>query len=156
MSIGPDQQQQQQQQQNPMDGILTTEQQAKLAACKTAEDLKHFMEEKAQEALTAEQKADAQKYWEEHDSPQALEAAKKATEANEKEDAALLGGVGTAIDATFIASRGGVSSLGMMAGPLGGAGLFAALLGIGPETPSQDGPTPPAQTRQNNNIFSLA
>jgi hypothetical protein len=104
--------------------------------------------------LSAEQKAEVQKYWDEHDSPQAQEAAKKATEANEREDAALMGAVGTAIGATYLADRGGVSSLGMMAGPLSGMGIIASLLGLAPEQPTRNGPTPPAP--QNSNPLSFA
>ncbi len=139
-----------QQQSNPMDGILNQEQQAKLAACKSAEDLKHFMEQKAMDALSAEQKAEVQKYWEEHDSPQAIEAQKKAMAQSQKEDAALEGGFMKVIDALFLGGRGGVSSLGALAGPPGG-GLFALLLG-GMGAPTQNGPTPPSPNRPTNNL----
>lgn len=135
-------------------GQPTTEQQAAIKAAKDAQDGRVHDEQLASIAKAEKEKADNQKFYDENLSPEAQERAKEATAKNEKEDAAILGAVGTAIGATYLESRGGVSSLGMMAGPLGGVGLIAALMGFAPEQqPGQNGPTPPAT--QNNNTFSF-
>ena len=134
-------------------GQPTTEQQAAIKAAQDAQNERVHDEQLASIAKAEQQKADDQKFYDENLSPEAQERAKEATEKNEKEDAALLGAVGTAIGATYLADRGGVSSLGMMAGPLSGVGLIASMLGFAPEQPAQNGPAPPAT--QNNNNFSF-
>ena len=133
--------------------VPTEQEQAAIKAAQDAQSLRVHDEQLASIALAEKQKADDQKFYDENLSPEAQERAKEATEKNEKEDAALVGTIGTALDMAFFAGRGGVSSLGTVAGNAGGVGLIASMLGFVPEQPAQNGPTPPAT--QNNNSFSF-
>ncbi len=112
-----------------------------------------WAKQQADNAAAQQKKADEQRYYDENLSPEAQAkqaAAMKASDDALKSDMAFGADL---LEAGYMSSRGGLTTMGMGMGMPVVGGLLA-MMGFTnpqPQQPSQNGPTPP----QNNNNFTI-